>query len=110
MIKVDILGEQYKLLEIEDKRFEEEDADGFCEWWAKELHIRKGIDEPEQGSMLNLKDYRINTIKHEVVHAFMFESGMKNYERDEMLIEWIARNLDRMMVACGQALQVDNDN
>ena len=110
MIKVDILGEQYKLMEIEDKRFDEFDADGFCEWWAKELHIKKGIDEHEPGSMLNLKDYRANTIKHEIVHAFMFESGMQNYERDEMLVEWVARNLEKMMNAYNQAMQVDNDN
>ena len=107
MIRVDILGEQYEVLDSTDERFDSLNAVGLCEWWDKKILIKKDIGKPDENTMLNLTAYRNNIIKHEVIHAFLFESGMVDYERDELLVEWIARNLDRMIVACGQALQED---
>lgn len=41
--RVEILGESYKLIESSAERFDKFDADGFCEWWAKEIHIKSDI-------------------------------------------------------------------
>lgn len=102
-MKVDILGTEYKILELEDEKFEKNDADAFCEWWKKEIHLKKGIEVESDTSMLNLASYKDNVIRHEIVHAFLFESGMCNYERDENIVEWIARNVDKISAAFMQA-------
>ena len=39
----------------------------------------------------------------------MFESGMRNYERDEQIVEWIARNIEKINKALEQAKEVRND-
>jgi len=103
---VEILGESYKLIESSAQRFDKFEADGFCEWWAKEIHIKSDIGCECEDTMFNLKDYRNGVITHEVVHAFLFASGMKDYELDEVLVEWIARNLNRLHRVSEQAVSL----
>ena len=107
-MKVDILGTEYTIVEKEDERFEALDAVGFCEWWTKEIYIKKGIEETNE-TMKGLNKFKENIIKHEIVHAFLFESGMQNYERDEQIVEWIARNIEKINKALEQAKEVRND-
>lgn len=104
--QVEILGESYKLIESSAERFDKFEADGFCEWWAKEIHIKSDVGCECEDTMLNLGAYRNSVIIHEVVHAFLFESGMKDYERDEVLVEWIARNLNRLHEVCAKAVNL----
>ena len=108
-MKVDILGTEYTIVEKEDERFEKHDADGFCEWWTKEIHIKKGIGEETENTMFGMKQYKENVIRHEIIHAFMFESGMQSYERDEQIVEWITRNIEKINKALEQAKEVRND-
>ena len=107
-MKVDILGTEYTIVEKEDERFEALDAVGFCEWWTKEIYIKKGIEETNE-TMKGLDRFKENVIKHEIVHAFLFESGMQNYESDEQIVEWIARNIEKINKALEQAKEVRND-
>lgn len=106
---VEILGESYKLIESSAERFDKFDADGFCEWWAKEIHIKSDIGVEGEDTMFNLSDYRKSVIRHEIIHAFLFESGMKDYERDEVIVEWIARNLNRLSLVCEKAVSLLED-
>ena len=108
-MKVSILGTEYTIIEKECERFDKFKADGFCEWWKKEIHILKDIQVEDEDSMLGLDKYKYNVIKHEIVHAFLFESGMKDYERDEVIVEWIARNLEKINKALEQVKEGNND-
>ncbi|MDD3001760.1 MAG: hypothetical protein PHF29_08395 [Candidatus Riflebacteria bacterium] len=109
-MKLDILGEKYKVKETNGEQYEKFEADGFCEWWAKEIHIKDDIGEQKEDCLMNMKEYRNNTIRHEIVHAFLFESGMKKYERDEEIVEWIARNILKINEQCEKAIKGLSNN
>lgn len=41
--------------------------------------------------------------RHEIVHAFFGESGLKDYMHDETLVDWIAAQLPKMVKVMAQA-------
>lgn len=107
-MKVNILGTEYNIIEKEDERFEYLDAVGLCEWWTKEIYIKKGIKETSE-TMKGLENFKKNIIRHEIIHAFLFESGMQDYEGDEQIVEWIARNIEKINKALEQVKEGNND-
>ena len=86
--KINILGQDY-IVKFENTRTENvlKNADGECRWYEKEIIID---DE------LELKEHKKHVIKHEIIHAFFAESGLKEYKENEMLVDWIAWNIDKM--------------
>lgn len=42
------------------------------------------------------------TIRHELVHAFLHESGLSEYSHDETIVEWIAHMWPRMDSVWGE--------
>lgn len=96
---INILGTEYT---IEEKTRAEDDTleacDGYCDKTTKEIVIAK----PDKGS--DLKDfdvYRRKVMRHEIVHAFLFESGLhENWEKeaghDETMVDWIAVQFPKM--------------
>ena len=44
-----------------------------------------------------MKKLRFKEImRHELVHAFLSESGLDNYSSDEVLVQWMAAQLPKM--------------
>ena len=86
--KINILGQDYTV-KFENTRTENvlKNADGECRWYEKEIIID---DE------LELKEHKKHVIKHEIIHAFFAESGLKEYKENEMLVDWIAWNIDKV--------------
>lgn len=41
-------------------------------------------------------------IRHELMHAFFFRNGMKDYSADEKLVDWLANELPNIQKACQQ--------
>lgn len=93
---VNILGTQYKILIIgqEDYRYNKED-DGWCDTQAKEIllfNYKQSID-----SVKDLLAYQKKVLRHEIVHAFLYESGLymnsygsKCWAKNEEMVDWIA--------------------
>ena len=86
--KINILGQDYTV-KFENTRTENvlKNADGECRWYKKEIIID---DE------LELKEHKKHVIKHEIIHAFFAESGLKEYKENEVLVDWIAWNIDKI--------------
>ena len=86
--KINILGQEYTV-KFENTRTENvlKNADGECRWYIKEIIID---DE------LELKEHKKHVIKHEIIHAFFAESGLKEYKENEVLVDWIAWNIDKI--------------
>ena len=38
----------------------------------------------------NLSEYNKKILRHEIIHAFFYESGLYKYYEDEVLVEWLA--------------------
>lgn len=88
MKEVDILGQKY-IVKFENTRTEQvlKNADGECRWYKKEIIIDDELEPKEH------KDF---IIKHETLHAFLAESGLRRYREDEDIINWIAWNFDKI--------------
>ena len=94
--KIDILGTAYNILVQTSKENPKlEDANGLCEFWAKNLII--DIAEPERTTYDNLDEFNKKVLRHEIVHAFLGESGLKEYMADEVLVDWIAVQFPKML-------------
>ena len=47
-----------------------------------------------------LEEYKKNVIRHEINHAFMYESGLdihSDWGRNEQLIDWLAIQIPKIM-------------
>lgn len=98
MKKVLILGTEY-LIKSEKQGFLKKlcESDGFvyglCDYEHKKIYLD---DELTKGEY-------IKTLRHEIVHAFFFESGLdlqSDYARQEELVDWIALQLPKMKKVC----------
>lgn len=106
-ISVNILGTEYTLHicpDSKDKRFEQLNCDGFCDYSTKELFVSNYKDNLANRE-ISVYDPRYiirNAIRHEMVHAFLFESGLgcdwehKTFGHEETTVDWIAKQLEKM--------------
>lgn len=98
---VNILGQDYKIFfrnKASDPYLAE--ALGYTDFYTKEIII---ADDLESYGATNdaTRNKLINnhTIRHELVHAYFFESGLdgsSDYARNEELVDWIAIQLPKM--------------
>ena len=102
-IKIDILGTEYRI-EIhkvsEDSYMEKKGLAGYCEEENKLIVVADmseekyfvGMDEKAQ------EIYRKKTLRHEIMHAFLNESGLSDssnrfdgaWAKNEEMVDWLA--------------------
>lgn len=81
MGKVNILNVDYEIVfrtYDEDKNFKRRNICGYCDSYSKlivicDMKTYKGFKHEPEVSMLN---YQKETLRHEIVHAFLYESGL----------------------------------
>lgn len=95
--KVDILGQEYEVV-TQANVFEFPllyDKDGYMEFTTKRIVVADFIQEP--GSTQDVDIVRNTVLRHEVVHAFLEESGLEEMAQDELLVNWIAMQFPKML-------------
>ncbi|MEG0323421.1 MAG: hypothetical protein RR547_05865 [Raoultibacter sp.] len=107
-MKISILGTTYTIHEIEsadDVTFESFDVDGYTDCSTHEIILRKK-DKREPFDYANTEFERKKILRHEIIHAFFFESGLgfnshsaDAFAVDEELIDWIAAQFPKMVKA-----------
>lgn len=89
---VSILGTEYEIItQTEEDNPKLLEANGLCEMYSKKIVLRDMKEEPD--SFENLDAYKRKVLRHEVIHAFFAESGLRNnsdYAQCEELVDWIA--------------------
>lgn len=82
---------------VEDHELEQ--CDGYCDHTTKEIVIAASYERPD--SVGDLDEYRKRVIRHELVHAFLFESGLgsESWGHDEEIVDWIAYQFPKMQQA-----------
>lgn len=102
-MKVNILGTEYTITRKkyeDDPVFKDRSIDGYCDGYLKEIVICDlstypgWKNEPESC----VKTAEKQTVRHEIVHAFLDESGLNDsafaYDRawaqNEEMVDWIA--------------------
>lgn len=97
---VDILGTRYTMTESDKvKNMNLNNADGYCDHSTKKIVIDTFQDSP--GSLEDLESYRKLVKRHELIHAFLFESGLgsESWGTNEEIVDWIAFQFPKMLEA-----------
>lgn len=72
-------------------------ADGVTDFSVREIYIAQFDEDPD--SMQDLDRYFKRTIRHEIVHAILFESGLDHntWARNEEIVDWIAIQFPKLL-------------
>lgn len=103
-MKVDILGTEYEIL---TKTEEEEpflrECDGFCDHSRNRIVIIDVEANPDRFEIA-AGWYRNKILRHEILHAFLSESGLANnsnqadaWARNEEMVDWIALQFPKIV-------------
>lgn len=102
-LKIDVLGTEYEILKQSRKENKMlESCDGYCDKTSKKIVVT--IKE-EDCELDNFEVYQKKTIRHELIHAFLFESGLhENFKHDifghdETMIDWVAFQFPKLLKA-----------
>ncbi len=108
-MKVKILGVNYRVKTNVENDDRLEGADGCIDQSEHVILIAKF--ETGIGMLKNLEEYRRKVLRHEITHAFLYESGIWNnshdstsWGRDEEITDWIAIQSPKLFKAfqkCG---------
>lgn len=104
---VDILGTTYTIetrKKSEDDFLKNNDLCGYCGEYSKTIVIND-FSECEDLTELEKDKYRKETLRHEITHAFLNESGMSanthvpsvGWAKDEEMVDWIAIQFPKML-------------
>lgn len=102
-MKIDVLGTMYTVIiasEKEDSYLE--NCDGYCDKTSKKVVVKDKDDDCE---LDDFDVYKKTCLRHEIIHAFLFESGLHNnfkhdqWGHDEMMVDWIATQFPKLYKA-----------
>lgn len=98
--KINVLGTVYTLvLNATEKKYPNlKGLSGYTDFSVKKIVIRKF--EKADDSLDNLEHYKREVIRHEIIHAFFYESGLdgnSEFARNEELIDWIAIQFEKIL-------------
>lgn len=98
-MKIDILGTEYEVVQGSQTTFPElADVDGYIDTSTKTIVVddMKSIIN-EKGMKKNLEEHKKAIMRHEVIHAFLFESGLAENSNasdawavNEEMVDWLA--------------------
>lgn len=97
-MKVNILGQVYEIIETdpaEDRVLK--DVDGYCDPSVKVCVIDSQKDK-DPDSLKDMEAYKRKVTRHEIIHAFLFESGLCDqcdWACEEM-VDWLAYQFPKM--------------
>ena len=99
-MKVNVLGMGYSIIEtnkVDDLCLE--NCDGYCDHSVKKIVIDTFQKAPN--SLENLDEYKKQVIRHELIHAFLFESGLgsESWARNEEIVDWFASQFPKLLKA-----------
>ncbi len=100
---VNVLGTEYTIKEtnkVDDTNLET--CDGYCDTSTKTIVIDTFKDSP--GSLGDLEAYKKKVVRHELAHAFLYESGLScnSWAKDEEVVDWIALQFPKLLTAFEQ--------
>lgn len=92
---IDVLGTEYTITVCHDETEKRlTDCDGLCDETTKELLVenyKDSTDDPRRKKNLDVQIKK--NIRHEIIHAFLFECGLaenSEWAQNEEMVDWIA--------------------
>ena len=105
-MKINILGTPYFIIETDStKDAFLEKCDGYCDKTSKKIVVLK---ESRESDLDNFQLYKNKVMRHEIIHAFLFESGLhENWQHqqghDETYVDWVATQFPKLQKAFAEA-------
>ena len=102
-MKVNILGSDWDIVERSEKDDKNlVDADGYCDYTTRTIVIEREMN----GNLGDMESYVRKVKRHEIVHAFLMESGLNEcshaadmWARNEEMVDWFARQGPKIYAA-----------
>lgn len=107
MKTVNILGVEYTITvasKAEDEFLQK--CDGYCDKTSKRIVV---LAESSDSELDNYDVYKKQITRHEIIHAFLFESGLhanfkhEEWGHDETYIDWVAIQFPKLLDAFKEA-------
>jgi hypothetical protein len=103
--KIGVLGTEYTIRSVHESEHDPklEEAFGYTEPFSKEIIIEER--DPRAKDVRKFEEFVNKTIRHEIVHAFLVESGLdiaSDWAVNEEIVDWIARQIPRMAKAMAE--------
>lgn len=108
-MKVNVLGTEYNLIESNEANDERlKGKDGYCDTTTKECVVDE-MQGTGPDMKKNLPEYKKAVKRHELIHAFLHESGLDicSWAENEEMVDWIAIQFPKMLKAFIEADCVD---
>ena len=97
-MKINILGTEYELRKTTNREDPVLNGKaGYCDEFSKVISLEQDFNENDQDAIQNFDRYKRKVARHEIVHAFLAESGLKDYCEDETITDWIAWQFPKML-------------
>ena len=108
---VHILGSVWTVKQRSESEDENlKDCDGYCDWTTREIVVER----EESGNLADMERYIRKVIRHEIIHAFLFESGLcqcsctaQNWAMNEEMVDWLAHQGQQIYAAWKEAGALD---
>lgn len=108
-MKIEILGTEYNVkIDTEENDLKLTGLSGYNDLYAKEIVLKKLNTSRDSTDRLDLA--REKVLLHEIVHAFFIESGLTSYCDDEVLIDWISLQLEKINKSITEAKKIFEDD
>lgn len=97
--KVDILGSEWAIKFGTLKEYPNlENMDGYTDSSTREIIVDNMESQQDiPGSKKNMEEYRKQVVRHEIIHAFLYESGLESnssstdsWAINEEMVDWFA--------------------
>lgn len=107
-MKINVLGTEYTLtVSCGSAEPRLDDCDGFCDETTKELLVENYEDSREEPNCKQNLLAQTNKVKrHELIHAFLFESGLaenSSWAQNEEMVDFFAIQFPKLLKAFEQA-------
>lgn len=96
-MKVNILGTEYEIKFSNERNHKDLiDAMGFCDFYEKHILLEEDLQTPK-----NKGEYANRTLRHEIIHAFLAESGLRHRcpWHNEEAVDWLAVQFPKLAQA-----------
>ena len=105
---VNVLGTEYSIKFVPEEELLEINSDGTTDRSVK--LIRVAVFTPQKDSVEDLAEYQRHVLRHEITHAFLYESGLSgcscsvdSWATNEEMIDWIACQHNKLHAAFEKA-------
>ena len=93
--RITILGSEWTIKEQSENENEKlKDCDGYTDWTVREIVVEREMC----GNLSDIEKHFRKVLRHEIVHAFLIESGLcecagevESWALSETMVDWIAR-------------------